>query len=372
MRHFFKRFLYGFIILLVLLSVIGCSDNGSESPVVDSPDNEEPIDEDPVDEDLVDDSLTEEMEELLFTMSYEFTRSTNGNINNEGYVISVLNERIHYVSSGSSVYRYDVDNQSFSSLFTLTGSGHAKYLSKMGSLLYYVNSSDLHLYVYDIETTNHSKVSDYEFIRLVPSDTRLFANYYSDQTYEGNPYPSWGFYDKNNEWFYTTNNHAMFPNMYYSWVFFKDNLSLEIDIRATNGAGSTLVNLADFNVTDVEELLILYRDQNYASHLAMVAIKNNQKGIYVYRSGDHSFTEVISGPMISNINYAHGHIYYKDNNAYYRIDESTLNDPEKVLDFLHPTQNVLIIDHYIYYHNDSDNTLIQVHPVTLEQSVAGQ
>jgi len=375
MSIFIKRFfLLSLIVLLFGLSA--CSNNEDDGPSNDlppfeeDPDDSDPNDEDPNDEDLLPgitlpnlNTFTQEEQTLLSTVGYGYA-SNNGNVNNHGLLTSVPQLNRHFISLGDHVVTFNPNLQSYETLFRLESGAHASHLVYNNNFLYFIESIDQHLYAYNFEEDKIELMAEGEFTKLFPYGERLMMTHNADVVYSDDKVPTYGLFNPSIKLVTNMNQGVEHFSTYgNSRNYFKQHNSLRIDVRAPNGAGSTLVNLADYNVRELHEMFVLYFDQSYISHLVMLATVGNETGLYVYRSNDVGLVKISAG-NIHNLNYAHNHIYYVMGQSLYKVNEKDLNERSKVMDLNVDVDAIFWIDQYFYYRVKGSKDIYVIHPIT--------
>jgi hypothetical protein len=135
-----------------------------------------------------------------------------------------------------------------------------------------------------------------------------------------------------------------------------------------SGSGKSLVvNLDEFDVEEINEVLLYDVDYDYVSYFALILTVNSSLGLYTYNSVD-GLVKVMdaSGGSLHSLNFDGTSVYaISGSSGLYKINLET-NQSERIFDLLGNDAYIQIINHWIYFGTYGQTSLYRINPVSNE------
>ena len=286
--------------------------------------------------------------------------NTNGNINNAGIAVYDYALDVHYIGSGNNIYQFDPNTKQLSVLNTMP-SGRASYLNYLDNALYYINTNDEFLYQFKISdrTTNVLFEEIHHRAQITPNHFHIIA--------DGTWGPTWYRYNLSTNVPHSLVSYVTSISFYFTRAYMvMSSTPLSIDLRDAGSAQGrvTVVNFGrDFEVTELHETFVIRHNQNYQASFALIASKGNTKGVYIYHQEEAELIELMTG-NVNNVNYDGTYLYFTEGASLYRVLFDDPADIEYIMTLTENIEDLVIINHWIYYRVANASVITQVNPVT--------
>jgi hypothetical protein len=303
-------------------------------------------------------------EELLIHSVYY--GNTNGNANNQGLVVYDKTNKLHYFSVGSNLYSFNPATEETEILFSLTSGGNIRNLSLSTNYLYFVSTNDMWTMKYDFATKEISTVYEGETYFINRYDIYVFLDIIN-QTYSTRGFAL--FYDDDQEFHTQYSFGATNVNISGTKIFYTTNDAGKIEVMSNNFSGkSTIVNFSDQGIEEINEMLLLKDSYTGEREFAFIGLTATETNLYVYNtnSGLSTIRNISSGD-IHSLNFDGSYLYYIVDGEFQRYDFAN-HQFSYLGDFIADGRYVFVINHWIYFSNETMTSLYRVDPDTFESN----
>jgi hypothetical protein len=290
--------------------------------------------------------------------------NTNGNANNKGLVVYDKTNKLHYFSVGSNLYSFNPATEETEILFSLTSGGNIRNLSLSNNHLYFVSTNDMWAMKYDFATKEISTVYEGETYFINRYDIYVFMDIIN-QAYSTRGFAL--YYDDDQEFHTQYGYGATNVNISGTKLFFTTNDAGKIEVMSNNFSGkSTIVNFSDQGIEEIDEMLLLKDSYTGEREFAFIGLTATETNLYVYNtnSGLSTIRNISSGD-IHSLNYDGSFLYYIVDNELQRYEFAN-HQFSYLEDFNADGKYVFVINHWIYFSNETMTALYRVDPDTFE------
>lgn len=305
---------------------------------------------------------------LSFLSNSSYYGNTNGNANNQGLVVYDHTHNLHYYAIGASVYQYDPALDETSLLFTHSGGGYVRNLCLVDDSLYYVETQNNYLQKYQLDTEVITTLYERDTSYVSRYGNYVFADMnkldYSSEEIQG-----LGIYRHDTESFLTNfSSGATNVNISGTKLMYTTNDGPMIQLMADTFSGkTTLKSFVEQGIEEIHDLLLLSEGYSspYPRVFAMLASTSTQTNLYVYQTDTDALTLIASGIGIHSINTDGANLYFINNQELYRyeVGSATLS---KMRNLYQDSRYLYMMNHWLYFSNDTLSTLYRIHPDTEE------
>lgn len=294
--------------------------------------------------------------------------NTNGNANNLGLAVFDHKNKVHYYAVGRAVYRYQPTTDKTELIFTNDDTGYITNLCLLDSDLYYVTTTHLYLFRYNIATSEKTSVYTYETNGVFGYYRTLFLSmkkeYYSDE-----PVLGIGTYNHANKETTTKFMRDVTTiNLMDTKVIYTENHGPTLSLMADSFMGKTNIayfssNPFAFSEIKTAQLVSVSNDSPSILTFALLLKEQSTTALYLYNTGDQALTLISEGDDIHSINSDGEYVYFIKTNSLYRYHASS-----KTLSLMHHLYTnamyVQVINHWLYTSNRDLSVLYRIHPDT--------
>jgi hypothetical protein len=292
--------------------------------------------------------------------------NTNGNANNQGLAVYDVNDNLHYFALGPSVYSFNPGLERTELIFTLQSGGYVRNLCLSSDYLYFTDSTDGWMMKFNLSTSEITSVYEEETYYINRYDSNVFIDRLTVSEYSS--YRSMNRYDDEDQLFdYLSTSGISNINISGTKIFFVETGSVTLRIMADNFSGkSTIYNFSGDGFTEIYEMYLIKNSYDGTREFALIANDGVSTALYVYNTttGLEKRHPSTSGNLHS-LNSDGINLYFIDNSALYAMSLTDYGI-EKVMDLYANSKHLQVINHWIYFSNDTLTALYRINPETNE------
>lgn len=314
-------------------------------------------------------SSSEVKESLVDTvLSYQSASTdygnTNGNANNHGQVVYDRINHLHYFSVNNTLYSYHPVTKVTAIVFTAPGEGSLSDLCLTSTHMYYISSLNGHVNRYNFSTKTIEGISTNASYLLMRYSNNIYIDMAKMDAYQ-NPTRGLGIYKHSTQAFLSYFSSGITNvNLHGLRLIYNTNNGSTVQLMADTFNGKTDVKrYATLGITEIETMHIISEstDPSYHYWVVLKAKVGTETKLYVTNTGLETLTEIGSGSDISGINSDGSHVFFIQNGGLYTY---TLADQtnRKIADVDVNTTRVYVVNHWLYFGNDTHASLSRIHP----------
>ena len=292
--------------------------------------------------------------------------NTNGNANNQGLAVYDVNNSLHYFALGPSVYSFDPAMERTELIFTLQSGGSVRNLCLSSDYLYFTDSIDKWMLKFNLSTSEITSVYEEETYYI----NRYYSNVFIDRLYvtEYSSYRAITRYDDEDQLFDSLNSTSISNiNISGTKIFFVETGSVTIRIMADNFSGkSTIYNFSGDGLTEIYEMYLIKNSYDGTREFVLIASDGISNALYIYNTSTGlEKKHPSSSGNLHSLNSDGNNLYFIDNSTLYAMSLTDYGI-EKIMDLYANSKYLQIINHWIYFSNDTLTALYRINPETNE------
>ena len=302
-------------------------------------------------------------EELPIHSSYY--GNTNGNSNNQGFVVYDTINKLHYYALGAMVYSYNPGNEETSLLFSLNDGGNVKNLCLTDTHLYFVSTKDYWIMRYDFSTKEITTISELETHMISRYDNYIYFDAVNPDYY-GQEVRGIKIYKHNTETFLTDFGTGISSlNISGTKILYLQDFGTRIQLASSNFIGKTTeANFDDQEFEEIIEMHMIKDDYIDGRSYAFIANTSSITALYFYNANS-GLIQLASGNDIHSLNSDDSNLYFINSGAIYSYNLFTMNT-FKICDVYTNSKYINVINYWIYFSDDNSANLYRIDPDTLE------
>lgn len=297
---------------------------------------------------------------------FSFYGNTNGNANNQGLAVYDVDNSLHYYALGASVYAFDPALNRTELLFSLQGGGYVRNLCLSSEYLYFTESSEGWMMKFNLISSEISSVYEEETYYI----NRYYSNVFVERltVTEYSSYRSINRYDDEDQLFeYLSTSGISNINISGTKIFYIETDSVNLRIMADNFSGkSTVYSFTDDGLTEIYEMYLIKNSYDGTREFAIIANNGVDTSLYIYNTvSGLEKKQPSSAGNLHSLNSDGINLYFIDGLSLYAMNLTDYGI-EKVMDLYANSKYLSIINHWIYFSNDTLTALYRINPETSE------